>query len=256
MLLVVIISDVGFPPQELVHRGIMDPEPGRCRRTDGKKWRCHGRVVPDQKYCPRHMHRGSQRSRKLVEASRDILKLNTEILNPDKSRSRTISSCSAITNCRSSVPISTSLDLTVPSAIVEVGSSSVSYNSNSEGSSPPSIVQVDSGAATSSLLKGQASKNSNGNESKRNDSPGLGLGLSHFTTGKSNWCNEGNKSSGKPSIAAGLSVPPRSVYQGGIGNYDFFFLTFLTHMHVYLEKSSAMNQVVGYNPLYVIEGTP
>ena len=36
----------------------MDPELGRCRRTDGKKWRCSKDVVPDQKYCERHMHRG------------------------------------------------------------------------------------------------------------------------------------------------------------------------------------------------------
>lgn len=48
---------------------LMDPEPGRCRRTDGKKWRCHHAVVPNQKYCERHMHRGSKRSRKLVEGS-------------------------------------------------------------------------------------------------------------------------------------------------------------------------------------------
>lgn len=44
-----------------------DPEPGRCRRTDGKKWRCSRDVVPDQKYCERHMHRGRHRSRKPVE---------------------------------------------------------------------------------------------------------------------------------------------------------------------------------------------
>ena len=48
---------------------LMDPEPGRCRRTDGKKWRCHHAVVPNEKYCERHMHRGSKRSRKLVEGS-------------------------------------------------------------------------------------------------------------------------------------------------------------------------------------------
>jgi hypothetical protein len=41
-----------------------DPEPGRCRRTDGKKWRCGRDVVPDQKYCERHVHRGRNRSRK------------------------------------------------------------------------------------------------------------------------------------------------------------------------------------------------
>ena len=44
-----------------------DPEPGRCRRTDGKKWRCARDAVTDQKYCERHMNRGRHRSRKPVE---------------------------------------------------------------------------------------------------------------------------------------------------------------------------------------------
>ncbi|KAL4590668.1 hypothetical protein LXL04_003608 [Taraxacum kok-saghyz] len=48
-------------------RGGMDPEPGRCRRTDGKKWRCSRDVVAGHKYCERHIHRGRNRSRKPVE---------------------------------------------------------------------------------------------------------------------------------------------------------------------------------------------
>ncbi|KAM5559559.1 hypothetical protein ABKV19_020960 [Rosa sericea] len=48
-------------------RGAMDPEPTRCRRTDGKKWRCSRDVVTGQKYCERHVHRGRNRSRKPVE---------------------------------------------------------------------------------------------------------------------------------------------------------------------------------------------
>lgn len=51
------------------YRSKMDPEPGRCRRTDGKKWRCSRDVVPDEKYCEKHMHRGRHRSRKPVETS-------------------------------------------------------------------------------------------------------------------------------------------------------------------------------------------
>lgn len=46
---------------------MMDSEPGRCRRTDGRKWRCSRDVIPLQKYCQRHMHRGRQGSRKHVE---------------------------------------------------------------------------------------------------------------------------------------------------------------------------------------------
>jgi len=48
---------------------MVDTEPHRCRRTDGKKWRCGKDTVPNQKYCERHMHRGRNRSRKLVETS-------------------------------------------------------------------------------------------------------------------------------------------------------------------------------------------
>uniref|UniRef100_A0ACD6ACZ2 Uncharacterized protein n=1 Tax=Avena sativa TaxID=4498 RepID=A0ACD6ACZ2_AVESA len=46
----------------------LDPEPWRCRRTDGKKWRCAKEAHPDSKYCERHMHRGRNRSRKPVES--------------------------------------------------------------------------------------------------------------------------------------------------------------------------------------------
>ncbi|PWZ54063.1 Growth-regulating factor 9 [Zea mays] len=44
-----------------------DPEPGRCRRTDGKKWRCSKEAMPDHKYCERHINRNRHRSRKPVE---------------------------------------------------------------------------------------------------------------------------------------------------------------------------------------------
>ncbi|KAL8142692.1 hypothetical protein V2J09_015724 [Rumex salicifolius] len=50
--------------------GSRDAEPWRCRRTDGKKWRCSRDVAPDQKYCERHSHKGRpSRSRKHVESS-------------------------------------------------------------------------------------------------------------------------------------------------------------------------------------------
>ncbi|KAK2660089.1 hypothetical protein Ddye_006622 [Dipteronia dyeriana] len=54
-----------------------DPEPGRCRRTDGKKWRCSRDAVPDQKYCERHMNRGRHRSRKPVEGQSGHSAANT-----------------------------------------------------------------------------------------------------------------------------------------------------------------------------------
>ncbi|XP_030444547.1 growth-regulating factor 5-like [Syzygium oleosum] len=64
-----------FPPHQMGGWGEFqvgygrkaDPEPGRCRRTDGKKWRCSKEAYPDSKYCEKHMHRGKHRSRKHVE---------------------------------------------------------------------------------------------------------------------------------------------------------------------------------------------
>ncbi|CAN4079813.1 unnamed protein product [Withania somnifera] len=60
-------SNWGWGTYHLGFAGNNDPEPGRCRRTDGKKWRCSREAVPDQKYCERHINRGRHRSRKPVE---------------------------------------------------------------------------------------------------------------------------------------------------------------------------------------------
>ncbi|EFJ26904.1 hypothetical protein SELMODRAFT_412762 [Selaginella moellendorffii] len=46
-----------------VHTNHLDAEPGRCRRTDGKKWRCARPIVPDQKYCERHINRGRHKKK-------------------------------------------------------------------------------------------------------------------------------------------------------------------------------------------------
>ncbi|KAI3777181.1 hypothetical protein L1987_46977 [Smallanthus sonchifolius] len=60
-------NSYGWGAFHLGFSGNTDPEPGRCRRTDGKKWRCSRDAVPDQKYCERHINRGRHRSRKPVE---------------------------------------------------------------------------------------------------------------------------------------------------------------------------------------------
>ena len=65
MLLLCMIFAVGYCS---FYGKKVDPEPGRCRRTDGKKWRCSKDAYPDSKYCERHMHRGRNRSRKPVES--------------------------------------------------------------------------------------------------------------------------------------------------------------------------------------------
>ncbi|KAL4570589.1 hypothetical protein LXL04_026246 [Taraxacum kok-saghyz] len=58
-----------------------DPEPWRCRRTDGKKWRCSRDVTPDQKYCERHAHKSRPRSRKPVESQPHNTTITTTSLN-------------------------------------------------------------------------------------------------------------------------------------------------------------------------------
>ncbi|XP_024986194.1 growth-regulating factor 5-like isoform X2 [Cynara cardunculus var. scolymus] len=58
-----------------------DPEPGRCRRTDGKKWRCSKDAYHESKYCERHMHRGRNRSRKPVESQSTSQSLSTAMSN-------------------------------------------------------------------------------------------------------------------------------------------------------------------------------
>ncbi|XWS33460.1 hypothetical protein CRYUN_Cryun22dG0084700 [Craigia yunnanensis] len=60
-------NSLGWGSFHLGYSGSTDPEPGRCRRTDGKKWRCSRDAVAEQKYCERHINRGRHRSRKPVE---------------------------------------------------------------------------------------------------------------------------------------------------------------------------------------------
>ena len=55
----------------------VDPEPGRCRRTDGKKWRCSKDAHLNSKYCERHMNRSRSRSRKPVESQNTSQSLST-----------------------------------------------------------------------------------------------------------------------------------------------------------------------------------
>ena len=47
---------------------VEETESLRCRRTDGKKWRCNWDVVPDQKYCQRHLHRGAKKLAVVAES--------------------------------------------------------------------------------------------------------------------------------------------------------------------------------------------
>ncbi|MFS7974602.1 putative transcription factor interactor and regulator C3H-WRC/GRF family [Helianthus anomalus] len=92
----------------------IDLEPGRCRRTDGKKWRCSKEAYPDSKYCERHMHRGRNRSRKPVEFS-------------SSSSSSSSSAATSVNNVSSSSAISKSIDAYPPPFSTFMDSSSYSH---------------------------------------------------------------------------------------------------------------------------------
>ena len=99
----------------------IDPEPGRCRRTDGKKWRCSKEAYPDSKYCERHMHRGKNRSRKPVEVVK--------------------TSASAITIASTSPSMSSSItrNNSPPPSLSPTGHSLLTPLSNSSSSSSSSL---------------------------------------------------------------------------------------------------------------------
>ncbi|KAK7328837.1 hypothetical protein VNO77_22963 [Canavalia gladiata] len=88
----------------------IDPEPGRCRRTDGKKWRCSKEAYPDSKYCERHMHRGKNRSRKPVEVLKTTTTTTSSISNTNVSTTQAISSITknTLTSTHSLSPLASS----------------------------------------------------------------------------------------------------------------------------------------------------
>ncbi|KAM2035557.1 hypothetical protein EV2_039526 [Malus domestica] len=100
---------------ELGISGSSDPEPWRCKRTDGKKWRCSRDVAPDLKYCERHAHKTRNRSRKPVESQTlnpNFLTNNNNMRSPTSNFFRQ----SNITNQQS--PYSSNM---VPSAAAAAG---------------------------------------------------------------------------------------------------------------------------------------
>ncbi|CAA3019761.1 growth-regulating factor 1-like [Olea europaea subsp. europaea] len=98
-------NSLGWGPLHLGFSGSNDPEPGRCRRTDGKKWRCSKDAVPDQKYCERHINRGRNRSRKPVEGLKGhAVSGSTTNVAPIASSSASVMSSSIVSNNLGSMP--------------------------------------------------------------------------------------------------------------------------------------------------------
>ncbi|XWS49012.1 hypothetical protein CRYUN_Cryun13aG0127000 [Craigia yunnanensis] len=120
---------LGCGSLHLEYKNGLDPEPGRCRRTDGKKWRCSKEAVPNHKYCERHVYRGRQRSRKLVEAS------HAAAAAAAAATTTTTSSTSSISHTNTDTNLSISLQVD--------NSSSIGSNLSSSfiGFSPKSVLR-------------------------------------------------------------------------------------------------------------------
>lgn len=192
----------------------MDPEPGRCRRTDGKKWRCSKNVVPDLKYCERHMHRGHQRSRKHVEASQNILpsdetaKSTTPAIN-----SRNTSN----TNTKFSIPVPPNLYLSTHSSNTK---NSDSYTKRTDISND-SKYSVNVGRETVGKTTG-ASLNIGATEhvTSRNDSNNIDGNDDGFIYTDNRSIYNGSKSKFARFVAPGFGSSPRSILQGGTGRIE------------------------------------
>ncbi|KAE8657339.1 Growth-regulating factor 3 [Hibiscus syriacus] len=99
---------LGCGSLHLEYKNGIDPEPGRCRRTDGKKWRCSKEAVLDHKYCERHMHRGRQRSKKLVETSEATTRSRISHVNADTNLSISLQLDSSSSNSNNGSNLSSS----------------------------------------------------------------------------------------------------------------------------------------------------
>jgi flagellar hook-length control protein FliK len=108
MFYIMVSNTVGWGCYQMgFSRKAEDPEPGRCRRTDGKKWRCSKEAYPDSKYCEKHMHRGKNRSRKPVE-------MPLASSNPNPHPSPTSASSANSATRTSSSPYASSLSMSTP----------------------------------------------------------------------------------------------------------------------------------------------
>ncbi|XWS77169.1 hypothetical protein CRYUN_Cryun01aG0238600 [Craigia yunnanensis] len=202
-------SFVGVSPQGFDYRNMMDPEPGRCRRTDGKKWRCSKNVIPDQKYCEQHMHRGCRRSRKPVEPS--------QITLPDSPLSKNSNKVSE--NSKNlSAPVS--FQYINPSSCNTSTSHETTTTTAMDSNNVCSIRNSISTSATTSSTIITATNNNNKNDCKRNkNSPNTSeKGVEKLSVSDNNIINRSSKSGNKAtvgnSISPGVGFSPKSVLQG------------------------------------------
>ncbi|XP_020413420.1 growth-regulating factor 9 isoform X3 [Prunus persica] len=215
-------SFVGFSATGFDYR---DHEPGRCRRTDGKKWRCNKNVVPDQKYCQQHMHRGRQRSRKPVE--------NSEVASPSSTKTPKNSEIelgNSKTNLQISTPkglqlmaqsynyVSVSQGTTMASSgyheckknirpVTTTSIANIPANRSATSTNPAAV-------ATTTIAGPTTTTNSSTNENSLNI--GVKYNSSNHAGGN---CMIRGSSMNVVNISPGLGFSPKSVLQGCNGLY-------------------------------------
>lgn len=169
----------------------MDSDSGRCRRTDGKKWRCRKQVVPDNKYCERHMHRGRQRSRKPVEVTETTSKSDTPITTFSNKTKKTINSRDAVgTGTNFPVPGNHKFEVQISPAIIASTTRS-SANGNSKSNRNVFVTSKQVAINTSNDVD---TDNISETNSKYVDGKDLGFNLTDEGKNRNN--NDGNNRSG------------------------------------------------------------
>ncbi|CAI9101597.1 OLC1v1038963C1 [Oldenlandia corymbosa var. corymbosa] len=216
-------------------RSLMDPQPGRCRRTDGKKWRCYKEVVPLQKYCERHMHRGSHRSRKRVETAEKASAISSYNYAPPLTSAKAASPVP-----RTAVAVSTSLDLTVPCSD-PIQSAPRTFKDGSSftcniirKSKGKKMVGENCGTNAGSLVRVLADKNNTKYQSDYGS--GKGVNDSDHIINSKMMDGSNNNSFSDASMATGFGSSPKSVLQLDKGNKKLPFLVFFPCLvlHAYI----------------------
>ncbi|XVF73372.1 hypothetical protein PTKIN_Ptkin12aG0196600 [Pterospermum kingtungense] len=200
-------SFLGVSPIGFDYRKMMDPEPGRCRRTDGKKWRCGKNVIPDQKYCEQHMHRGCRRSRKPVEHSQIALpdstlsKNSNEVSENSNNLSAAVSfQCMKPSSCKTSNSHETTASTAIDSNNVCSNRNSVSTNATT---SSTIVTATNDDRNVCKRIKSSPNTSEKGEEKLAVDDNSI-INRSSKT---------GNRSTVGNSISPSLDFSPKSVLQ-------------------------------------------
>lgn len=201
---------------------MVDPEPGRCRRTDGKKWRCGKSVVPDQKYCGQHMHRGRQRSRKPVETSEASPSSANNLkgrLDDSTSNLSNSVGLQLMTKSSNNTNVSSG-NMTTTSSYYGMSCISGQSSTTNVCSGTISATNVATAVTTDAATVTMAFMNNKSNQSIGGKDGGNHVGHNCFIRGSSN----NRDVIVRRNLSPGLGFSPKSVLRGNSRNLRFLYL--------------------------------